>query len=231
MIRSQKPAPGGRGKGVPKWDYLPVANGKYELAFMAGPPCGCWTHHLYGTKPCKRMMTEGKLRCAFCEEKYEPVWRGAVPLYDREYTRRFVWITEDYYESTCEIKLHDMVKLTRDKLEKSPVVIRAEPWRTTPIPITPAREKAADLMPFLVRILWKDQELMEHAGQATITELVEEIGQEQKPKKRTIIDTITLALGDKAGEVKKVQDAKNREFAENARTTHQNGNGKPPPKG
>jgi hypothetical protein len=209
MIRSQKPTPEKGCAKVWKWDYEAPENGKSTVGFLAGPPCGCWVHFTFGSKPCRRKMTKSKLVCPFCEDKWEPVWRGYVPYYDREYVRRFVVITEDYYESVNEIELHAQIRLSRDKDTHAPVVIRPDTWRTQPLPTKADRAEPVDLMPFLCRVLWKDAELTEYAEQTELeldgkAEEFEDKGlsKMQRLLKREKATAAEQALGDVlAGEV------------------------------
>lgn len=139
--------------------YQPIANKASVVGFMAGKPVGVFTHYAGATKPCKRLVTGSQLVCPFCEAKHTPVWRGYVPFYDQEYTRRFVLIPEDYYESVCEIPHLAQIRLSRGKGSREPIVIAPHNWRITPIPAIPERAAEVDLIPFLPRI-WKDDELI-----------------------------------------------------------------------
>jgi len=135
------------------------------VGFLAGPVCGVMTHYSGNSKPCRDRMTAGQLACPYCADKWEPVWRGAVPIYDREYVRRWLWITEDYYEAVSEIPLHAQVSITRDKDTHAPAVIRPDNWRLSALPPSKDRAAPVDLMPFLLRVLWKDAELWSFAAQ------------------------------------------------------------------
>lgn len=156
-VRSKNPG-GGGGSPIQSWVYLSVPNGGSAVAFMAGRPFGVYCHAVgKRSKPCRLLTTDGALSCAYCC-KEKPVWRGYVPLYSREYVRSFVVISEDYNEAVCEIPRFEQVKLFRAKVVTAPVVIRAENWRTTPLPPSQTREAEPDMLPCLLR-LWKDEEL------------------------------------------------------------------------
>lgn len=173
MIRGQKPPGKGPVGSTFKWAYLPIGNGRREVGFLAGPVCGVFTHYSGGSKPCRDRATNGKLACPYCADRWDPVWRGAVPIYDREYVRRWLWITEDYFEAVSEIPLHAQVSISREKDTHAPAVIRPDNWRLSALPVSKDRAAPVDLMPFLLRVLWKDHELFSFAAkeeeQATAT--------------------------------------------------------------
>lgn len=152
-------SPGGhRRPGTKRWKYLPVPNGAQAVGWIAGPTVGVWSHHRGGTKPCRHTMSDSALSCGLCADGEPPVWRGYVPLYDRDYCRRFVLISEDYEEAVRELTLHAPVKLQRGKGSREPVTIRFEQWRVQPLALGEGRNAAADITPFLLR-MWKDAEL------------------------------------------------------------------------
>lgn len=163
MLTPKDPDPRRRKSGITRWQYLAVKNGTAECAFLAGKPTGTWVHYLPRSRPCRAMMTEGKLPCAYCAEGHAPSWAGYTPLYSPEYSRLFVIIKEDHYESVSELELHAQVKVSRAKDQRAPVVIRPSVFRTQPLPFAAERVKPADMMPFLVFTLWKDDALIKWA--------------------------------------------------------------------
>lgn len=165
MISGKPPDPGRRKRAVQKWDYEAPENGKFLVGFLAGKPTGTFLHYMPRSRPCRLLMSEGKVPCPFCADGNEPSWGGYLPYYSPEYTRKFVIIKEDHYEATMELELHTQVKLSRAKDSKAPVVVRPFNFRLTPIPADPEREKSVDMLPFLLHVLWKDQALLKfHAG-------------------------------------------------------------------
>lgn len=154
---SQEPTPGKKG-GHQKWDYLSVENGLTTCGFLAAYPLGVQCHHLGGSKPCLLKFTHGALPCKMCSADKPPEWRGFTAIWDREYVPRFVVITEDYCESVREIPLKSLIKISRAKTKYSPCVIRADQWRTQPLPPNARRDVPVDLIPALLR-QWKLPEL------------------------------------------------------------------------
>lgn len=156
-VRSQEPGECGRGP-VQNWKYLDVPCGGSAVGFMGGRYVGVWCHTVHKrSKPCRLRMSEGALSCPHCS-RLELVWRGYVPIYDREYVWRFVVINADYRESVGEIERFTQVKMFRGKQATAPIVIRAENWRTLAIPRSTDRTAEPELVPALLR-MWKDDEL------------------------------------------------------------------------
>jgi len=156
-IVSQEPDPGRTG-GDQRWDYLSVKNGTTVAAFLAAHPFGVWCHHDYGSKPCRIRVTAGAIPCPRCNPDRPAVWRGYTAIWSREYRPMFVIVTEDYLEAVREIPIGSQVKIARGNKVYDPAVIRAELWRTEPLPPSAARERPIDLMPSLLK-LWEDADL------------------------------------------------------------------------
>lgn len=159
MIRSQDPDPQEGCNRIGRWTYLKVANGGSANGFLAGKPVGVWGHHLGGTKPCRKKMTGGRHPCPYCSEGVALVWRGYTPVFDQDYVQRFVCIPADIKKSVDEIGEHQQVRMTRAKSSKAPVILRAEQWRMHPFPKAGAPKWPVDLMPYLVKYVWKDEVL------------------------------------------------------------------------
>jgi len=168
MISGKPPDPRKRKSHIRKWDYEAPDNGKYLVGFIAGKPTGTWVHYCPFSKPCRLMMSEGKLTCPYCADGLEPSWAGYTPYYTPEYERKFVIIKDDLYEFAMELELHTQVKFSRAKDSKAPVIVKPFNFRLTPLPADPEREKSVDMMPFLLNILWKDLALLKlNAGIST----------------------------------------------------------------
>lgn len=157
-IRSQEPDPGKK-TGVQRWGYHPIANGGSTVGFLAGPPTGVYTHHDHVTKPCRRRLTDGHLACPYCGVGKDPVWKGALPYYSREYAREWVWTSEEHRLSLLEIPLHAQIEISRDKKRCSPCVARPKLFRTYPLPEPFASQPAVSLIDLLVGVVWDDAEL------------------------------------------------------------------------
>jgi hypothetical protein len=105
-------------------------------------------------------MTDSELVCPYCESGDEPRWKGYVPLYDRDYQRRFLLISQGVRESVKEIEHLQPVRCTRAKSSKASVVIRLDWWTTKACPRGDGRDVEADIEPVLFTI-WKDAVLRE----------------------------------------------------------------------
>lgn len=164
MATGKRPKSFGEKNKVAKWDYNEVPPKSKWKGFIAGEPCGTFLHfEAKRSYPCLSMMTDQDLACPHCARGLVWEWRGYVPYYDAEYTRHFVLINDTYYESVMEIQHLSPITITRGNKKTDPVVVKYEPWRVTPIPHSEDRSKPVDLMAFLLRVLWKDQALLEHA--------------------------------------------------------------------
>jgi len=218
------------------WDRLAVEPNAKHYAWVAGPCFGAWVHFVGDqSKPCCTMLTDSRVQCKYCSPGNKPVWRGYIPLYDSDYVRRFVVIGESYYEMASTLKHLEQVIVQRGKRKIDPVQIRPHTWRTAPIPATPDRQTPVDIKDFLVAVLWSDDALARwHFGFITSeaeknAEAVATPQASEKPNpildgpKRTIVDTITLALGGKAEEVDRVR--KNKAFVAAAHAS-ENGDGR-----
>lgn len=158
MSTGFRPEPSERKQSVGRWLYLPIANGASVGAYTAGPIALAPTHYVNQTRPCRAKMSHAKLVCPFCETHQEVTWRGYVPLYDRDFVRRFVLISLDYLEAAELVELHQQVKCVRGKNKRDAVIVRGEQWTPTALPVTQERRDPQDIWPFLLR-MWKDQEL------------------------------------------------------------------------
>lgn len=160
MAKSKPPGQVMGHERVRKWDYERVSCGTRHNGFLAGAPWGAYVHFVNRlSRPCRSLLTDGALQCEHCAAQLVPEWRGYVPWYDSTYDERFSIITSDHYESVCEIDHLAHIVLSRGNNPKLPCVIRAEPWRTTPIPRTPKRVDRVSLSDFLIFVLWGDKEL------------------------------------------------------------------------
>lgn len=163
MITSQDPDPGSGNSLIGRWTYLAVKNGASYRGFLAGKPVGVWVHYTGGSKPCRKRMTNHKIACPYCADSIQPVWRGYTPIYTGEYVQMFVLISAEYLESVREIAPNAQVSITRGKGSREPVLVQAQTWRVTPLPPSSSRSWPVDLMPYLLRNVWKDADLLNYS--------------------------------------------------------------------
>jgi len=177
------------------------------------------------------MISDKVLVCPRCAINRPWEWRGYVPYYDEQYVRRFVVVASDYYESICEIKHLSPILISRGPEKTDSVVVKYEPWRTTPIPHAKDREGEVNLIDFLIRVLWKDEalvrfhcrstdaeEAMQHDVPARVLEGIE-IGEE-------VAREVIMSREKKRAAKLRDLEEKNRRFIEQAASA--NGNGKHP---
>lgn len=126
MSTGSRPGPQGKKKGTPHATYLQVKNAGSAAAYKAGPLHGVYGHRTHAHQPCARIITEGEMPCPYCQSGLDPVWRGYLPLWDRDWALRYVLIGEEYCETVDVIGHRTQVILTRHKNPISPLVVREE---------------------------------------------------------------------------------------------------------
>lgn len=126
MSTGQRPDPQRKKKPAPHATYFEVKNGGKEAAYKAGALHGVYGHRTHAHQPCCFTITEGKLSCTYCSDGLEPVWRGYVPLWDRDWVLRYVLIGEEMYPSVEQILWKEQVVVVRAKAAKSPLIVRSE---------------------------------------------------------------------------------------------------------
>lgn len=159
MITSVKPENTPEEEGCWRWTYNEVQPNSSHRGWIAGKPFGAFLHFLSKkSEPCRARMTGHALACPHCETKVKVQWRGYVPYYDEEYTRRFVLIAPEYLEAVAELEHLAPVVITRGKSKIDPVIIRGKVWRVTQptIPHSAERADPVNLALFCVRVLWRD---------------------------------------------------------------------------
>ena len=134
MATGSRPDPQKRRTPFIHSSYLEVGNGKKEAGYIAGPIHGCYGHHHGAHKPCLFLVTEGELQCPYCSPSNDPIWRGYVPVWDRNWTLRHVLIGEEYFPSVEMIPHRAQVTLHRHKNPISPLVIEQQVSLTRELP-------------------------------------------------------------------------------------------------
>jgi hypothetical protein len=106
--------------------HFKVPNGGMECGYKAGDMHGVNGHRTHAHQPCLKLYTNGEMECPYCNAGLEPMWRGYVPVWDRDWTLRYALIGEEIFESVDIIPRGAQVVLTRAKNPISPLVIRQE---------------------------------------------------------------------------------------------------------
>lgn len=155
MFRSRKPT---RGAGTGYWDWIKLDLMKPFRAWLAGPIVGVEVHYAHGSRACRRCITDGGMKCAFCESQIPTTWRGYVPLWDEQGIKCVTLIGQRYLPLAQEIPHLSPVLVTKTKRQGCPIRVEASGWSSGKPPITGPEMGAQDLRPWLLR-LWKDKEL------------------------------------------------------------------------
>lgn len=124
MATGRKPDPRRRKAKHVHATNFKIANGTKDHGYLAGELFGCYGHRTHAQQPCHSDLTNDALKCPLCTAGIPAVWRGYVPLWDRDWTLRYVLIGEDYFASVDTIKHGEQVELSRAKNPISPLVLR-----------------------------------------------------------------------------------------------------------
>lgn len=138
--------------------YLNVKCGQKEACYKAGELFGCEGHRTHAHQPCLFAMTDGALQCGYCTAGLEPVWRGFVPLWDRDWTLRYALIGAEYYPNVEAIAHRSQCVVSRAKNPISPLVIREEMCLTRALPDRSPWTEPVNMRDICLA-LWKCDEL------------------------------------------------------------------------
>lgn len=158
MASGKKPDPSRRKNNALHASYLAVKNGEKHGAYMAGELFGCYTHRTFAAQPCVSDLTNDEIECPYCKAGQVPEWRGYVPLWDRDWTLRYVLISEELFASVDVIPFHGRVSVSRAKNPISPVVIREEAMLVRDLPQRAPWKDAVAMLPICLT-LWKNAAL------------------------------------------------------------------------
>jgi hypothetical protein len=134
------------------WKCIPVSKIQELLCILAGKPVAAPTHWLGASKPCRRLMSEGKLPCNGCQNGCRLRWTGYIPIFTRA-GERFVIVTSE----EAVRHLSDTLPGTGLKLHWLP---ERKKLSITIVASGPARFPPVDIRGFLLT-LWGDKELSE----------------------------------------------------------------------
>lgn len=149
-----------------KWRIIPLSAGAVLEGWLAGPvvPVAChWTGKR--SVPCRRLITDGKMRC-WCEDKPASVRViGYAPIIDKARDRYVVILSAAVAHKVERIKAGSAVRLTRPKAVKRPLFVTQLPDDYLGSDQTKKMRAGAihDICPYLLHV-WQDQELTESFG-------------------------------------------------------------------
>lgn len=171
MATGRKPASGRKKTNQPHATNLKVPNGGKEAAYKAGEMHGVNGHRTHAHQPCVWDISEGELKCPYCEAGLDLVWRGYVPLWDRDWTLRYVLVNDEYLYSVDAIPIRAQVVVTRAKNPISPIVVREEKHGFKALPDTPPFN--VDMcMRDICLLLWKNELLNRWYAKTDVTQLM-----------------------------------------------------------
>lgn len=156
MSKGQRPDPRRKKDPTIRSTNFTVPNGGKEFGYMGGEVFGCYGHYVHAHQPCLEDLTGGEVSCPLCLAKFDKVWRGYVPIWDRDFVLHHALISEEYDESVSMIPHRGHIVATRDKPKMSPLVIRAiEPLNVRVLPDKPPYSEPVDMYR-ICRKLWKN---------------------------------------------------------------------------
>lgn len=143
--------------GIEPWTHYKLEPGDKVEGWLGGDWIGLDTHHTGRTKPCRKGVTDGALKCSLCSAKLEKLWRAYVPFVDRNFDKWHVVVGRGAWKGLELILPGDAVVITKTKLHGNPIMVRKCNKRS-PLTLEVNRFKPIDIIPWLGN-LWKDFEL------------------------------------------------------------------------
>lgn len=190
--------------------------GKSMVGWLVGPIIGLQTHYLNSTRPCREDVTRGRMNCYCKRMKLESVWKGYVPLIDRDGVHCFVQICDTYAELAYKVRVFSPVKVTRMTHRGSPYAVKEDDWTDADPRSRFDFKRPFDVRPWLLK-LWGDDELTKW-----LAEHPEVTDQEQQPGE--LERRVGPMLKAAARKVESVPDVASDAFAEVlARSVSKNG--------
>ena len=135
-----------------------LALGKSMMGFLVGPIVGLNTHYVNRTVPCLSDVTKGRLKCYCSRMQLESVWKGYVPLIDKDGVSCFTQICVTYAELAYKAPLFAPVVVTRMTHKGAPYAVKYEQWSDIDPRSHFGIRHPVDLKPWLLK-LWGDETL------------------------------------------------------------------------
>lgn len=184
MAKGKKPDPSKKKICQTHATYLKVPPGKKEPGYKAGEMYGCYGHRTHANQPCVFDMTDGVLQCPYCGAGLTAEWRGYVPVWDRDWTLRYVLVNEEYFFTVDAIAIGAQVVMSRAVNPISPLVIREENCLTRKLPDHEPYNKPVDMLS-ICQLLWKNEPLNRWFSSQKISGEMEQIAMQTAVKKPT----------------------------------------------
>jgi len=118
---------------------------------------GTWVHNTPISKPCYWDMTDENLECPRCRLFGIAKWQGYLPLYGDDGKPLFTTIALHHRPQVLQLLLHQSVTVRKGNDKYDTVVV--EPVKPLDYyqPGDSDRRRSADLLPFLIFTLWKQE--------------------------------------------------------------------------
>jgi hypothetical protein len=158
-----------------RWRVVPVPAGESLKGWYCGPIRTVRVHWKDGaSRPCRSLLTDGRVRC-YCEEEPHTLRTvGYVPLITREREQLVIVVSATVAQSMKLYAHATPLEFSRSRRAKTPLRVKqclAEELGTTATSLQ-LLNKPRDIRPYLVH-LWQDSALINHFAQ---------VGAEQLPQ-------------------------------------------------
>jgi hypothetical protein len=131
--------------------------------WKSGPHVGLSTHFLGSTKPCIKLITEGKLKCQCELLELRTQWALWMPFIDRTGQKMVAMSGEGAKEAVSRIPFGAPICVSKGKHSKTPYLIYEEAWTQVPCPYLRSLHFQHDIKPWLLQ-MWQLPELISHFG-------------------------------------------------------------------
>lgn len=157
--------PNARPERVPehlKWTRVGIECGKSIKGWLAGPVFGAEGHGTPSFKPCHSLFTRGARTCPWCAiPALSGIrYQGYLPMYDERLKRTVVCVNLDVTAQCDALALLAPIEVAKGKYPTSPLYLKSGgPWSTIKPSGSHVRSTPQDLVPWLVGVLWKAEQL------------------------------------------------------------------------
>lgn len=150
-----------------RWTRVGIECGKTIKGWIAGPVFGCEGHGTPSFKPCHALFTAGQKACPWCAiPALKTVrYQGYLPMYDERLKRTVVCVNIDVTTQCDALSLLAPIEVGKGKGITSPLFLKSGgPWTTLKPSGATVRSTPQDLVPWLVQVLWKAEQLQEYGS-------------------------------------------------------------------
>lgn len=146
-----------------EWTRVGIDPGKELKGWLAGPAFGVEGHSAGAFKPCHRLFTNGLKVCPWCAiPQYQAIrFQGYLPLYDERLKRTVVCVNLDTARQTDDMKPLTPIILKKGRAKNAPITMSVNQWIDLKPSGRTVSPRAVDILPWLVMVLWKQENLSE----------------------------------------------------------------------